>query len=260
MNDSLHKPGPRATTARDRVTPEDLDVSPALLGLRLARPGRRAMAMAVDLLVVGLLSSLGPHHLFSSRVGDDSGVTVVGPDGVRKLVMDDDEDEVADAAPRKPVAQSASAPTAVAVAASGAASASSQEIAAALALRVATLEAELAAAKKPRRFRPQAELRRWLRGLGVGFGWAAVYFSLLPAWWNGQTVGKRLFSLRVVELTGKPMTVLRCLKRYGGYAAGMATGLLGFAQVFWDSNRQAIQDKTAHTVVIDLRGLRGSED
>ncbi len=215
--------------------------------------------MAVDLLVVGLLSSLGPHHLFSSGAGDDSGVTVIGPDGVRKLVLDDDDDEAAEDAPRKLVAKAASAPASVVVAASGAASASSQEIAAALALRVATLEAELAEAKKPKRFHPQAELRRWLRGLGVGFGWAVVYFSLLPAWWNGQTLGKRLFSLRVVELTGKPMTVLRCLKRYGGYAAGMATGLLGFAQVFWDSNRQAIQDKTAHTVVIDLRAVGSPE-
>ncbi|CAN5120211.1 hypothetical protein BH11PSE9_BH11PSE9_08110 [soil metagenome] len=245
--------------ATDGVTPEDLDVSPALLGLRLARPGRRAMAMAVDLLVVGLLSSLGPHHLFSSGVGDDSGMTVIGPDGARKLVPDDDDDAAEDA-PRKLVARAASAPAPALVAASGAASASSADIAAALALRVAALEAELADARKPKRFHPQAELRRWLRGLGVGFGWAVVYFSLLPAWWNGQTLGKRLFSLRVVELTGKPMTVLRCLKRYGGYAAGMATGLLGFAQVFWDSNRQAIQDKTAHTVVIDLRGVRGSPE
>jgi hypothetical protein len=29
--------------------------------------------------------------------------------------------------------------------------------------------------------------------------------------------------------------------------------MFGFLQVFWDPNRQAIQDKTAHTVVIDLR-------
>ena len=41
--------------------------------------------------------------------------------------------------------------------------------------------------------------------------------------------------------------------RYGGYAAGMATGGLGFAQVLWDANRQAVQDKLAHTVVVDLR-------
>jgi hypothetical protein len=49
--------------------------------------------------------------------------------------------------------------------------------------------------------------------------------------------------------------VLLALKRYGGYAAGMATGGLGFAQALWDANRQGLQDKAAHTVVIDLRTL-----
>jgi hypothetical protein len=42
-------------------------------------------------------------------------------------------------------------------------------------------------------------------------------------------------------------------KRYGGYAAGLATGGLGFMQVLWDPNRQALHDKAAHTAVIDLR-------
>jgi uncharacterized RDD family membrane protein YckC len=70
-------------------------------------------------------------------------------------------------------------------------------------------------------------------------------------------VGKRLLALRVVELTGRPMTVLLSLKRYGGYAAGMATGGLGFAQVLWDANRQGLHDKAAHTVVLDLRAAPG---
>jgi uncharacterized RDD family membrane protein YckC len=92
-----------------------------------------------------------------------------------------------------------------------------------------------------------------LESVGASFGWGIVYFSLLPAWWGGQTLGKRLLGLRVVELTGKPPSVMHSLKRYGGYAAGMATGGLGFAQVLWDANRQGLQDKAAHTVVVDLR-------
>jgi hypothetical protein len=124
----------------------------------------------------------------------------------------------------------------------------------ALQQRIAQLEAELAAARKPRTLREQAA--RGLDDLGAGLGWGIVYFSLLPAWWGGQTVGKKLFGLQVVELTGQPMTVMRCLKRYGGYAAGMATGGLGFAQLLWDANRQAIQDRTAHTAVVDLRAPR----
>ena len=68
--------------------------------------------------------------------------------------------------------------------------------------------------------------------------------------------------MRVVRpATGKPLTPMLAYKRYGGYAAGMATGMFGFAQIFWDGNRQAIQDKTAHTVVVDLkRAPRGAAD
>ena len=39
-------------------------------------------------------------------------------------------------------------------------------------------------------------------------------------------------------------------------AAGLATGLLGFIQIYWDANRQAIHDKISATVVIDIRKAR----
>jgi uncharacterized RDD family membrane protein YckC len=42
-------------------------------------------------------------------------------------------------------------------------------------------------------------------------------------------------------------------ERFGGYAAGIATGLFGFAQLYWDPNRQAIHDRVARTVVIRSR-------
>jgi uncharacterized RDD family membrane protein YckC len=124
------------------------------------------------------------------------------------------------------------------------------------AARIAKLEVELAEARKSSVHRLRDEIAGWLDDIGFGYGWGMLYFSFVPAWWRGQTLGKRALGLRVVELTGKPMTVFQCLKRYGGYAAGMATGGLGFLQVLWDSNRQAIQDKTAHTIVIDLRNTR----
>ena len=96
----------------------------------------------------------------------------------------------------------------------------------------------------------------WTENLGLSIGWAMVYFTLLPYWMPGQTLGKKLFGLQVVELTGRPLTLLLCFSRYGGYAAGLATGTFGFAQVLWDPNRQAIQDKIAHTVVLDVRATR----
>ena len=86
--------------------------------------------------------------------------------------------------------------------------------------------------------------------LGLGFGWAALYFTAFSAWWKGQTPGKRLMGIRVVQLDGTYMSGWDAFGRYGGYGAGFATGLLGFAQIIWDSNRQAIQDKISATVVI----------
>jgi hypothetical protein len=97
----------------------------------------------------------------------------------------------------------------------------------------------------------------WLKGimedLGLGFGWAALYFCIFTAWWKGQTPGKRLLGIKVIKLDGSTPTFWESFGRYGGYGAGLATGLLGFLQVYWDPNRQAIQDKISETLVIDLR-------
>ncbi len=121
--------------------------------------------------------------------------------------------------------------------------------------RIRQLEAELARAKAPRSLALMEEYRYWRDKFGFLL-LPALYFTLLPALWPGQTLGKRLLGLRILELTGKRLTPLILFKRYGGYAAGMATGFTGFLQLIWDPNRQAIQDKTAHTVVIDTRRPR----
>lgn len=86
--------------------------------------------------------------------------------------------------------------------------------------------------------------------LGFSFGWGAVYFTLLTVLWDGQTIGKRWLGIRVIALSGKPLSYWDAFDRYGGYAAGFATGLLGFLQVFWDDNRQAIHDRISFTAVI----------
>jgi uncharacterized RDD family membrane protein YckC len=86
--------------------------------------------------------------------------------------------------------------------------------------------------------------------LGLGFGWGALYLTITHAWWKGTSVGKRLFRIRVVMIDKRPLGLWLSFERAGGYAAGFATGLLGFAQVLWDPNRQAIHDKISETVVI----------
>ena len=94
----------------------------------------------------------------------------------------------------------------------------------------------------------------WIRDAadeaGLIFGWGTVYLTLFLVLWDGRTPGKKVLGLRVVRLNGEPLSLFLSLERAGGYAAGLATGLLGFAQVMWDPNRQAIHDKIAETVVI----------
>ena len=100
----------------------------------------------------------------------------------------------------------------------------------------------------------------WAKGilndLGLGFGWAAFYFTVFTAWFDGQTLGKKLLGIRVIQLDGTKLSLWDSFGRYGGYGAGFATGLLGFLQIFWDANRQAIQDKISATVVIDLKRVK----
>lgn len=103
---------------------------------------------------------------------------------------------------------------------------------------------------------PKYSLLEWAKGilndLGLGFGWAAFYFTVFTAWFDGQTLGKKLLNIRVIQLDASTISLWDAFGRYGGYGAGFATGLLGFIQIYWDANRQAIQDKISATVVIDL--------
>lgn len=92
-----------------------------------------------------------------------------------------------------------------------------------------------------------------INDLGLGFGWAALYFTVFTSKWNGKTPGKRLLGIRVLQLDGTPLSLWDSFGRYGGYGAGIATGMLGFIQIYWDPNRQAIHDQISATVVIDER-------
>jgi hypothetical protein len=116
------------------------------------------------------------------------------------------------------------------------------------------LEVALAEARQALEAERNQGFLGWLIGLiddlGIGFGWAALYLTITHAWWNGTSIGKKLFRIRVVMIDKRPLNWWLSFERAGGYAAGFATGLLGFAQVFWDPNRQAIHDKVSETIVI----------
>ncbi len=90
--------------------------------------------------------------------------------------------------------------------------------------------------------------------LGIGLGWAGAYFTVFLVLLGGQTPGKRLLGCRVIHLNGTPIGWWSAFERFGGYAAGLATGLLGFLEIFWDANRQGVHDRIAGTVVVRTRG------
>lgn len=296
------------------VTPEELNVAPGLLGLPLARPTQRLLAMGVDLAVIGLVSTFSNLWLlaacalgiFEQRQAQTHppsllrrAITVTlfaalllagvyeavqaphapSEDDEETLVEEGDGDaagaseeliaqrravaDALDAAARSassPVLQFAAAAASSAVPASAPSAAASDPVAQ-LQARVRHLERRLAREQEAAERAAQAQnwrerLRRLGLDFGIGYGWSLVYFTMLPAWWRGQTLGKRLFGLRVLEITGKPMTPLLNFKRFGGYLAGMATGGLGLVQLLWDPNRQGLQDKAAHTVVVNERAPR----
>ncbi len=114
--------------------------------------------------------------------------------------------------------------------------------------RLSHLEEELEAARQPPSVIDLA--RGTLDDLGLGLGWLGIYFTASLALWRGRTPGKRLLGIRVVRIDGDPLTTWDAFSRFGGYAASVITGLLGFAQLLWDPNRQALHDRIAGTVVI----------
>lgn len=119
--------------------------------------------------------------------------------------------------------------------------------------------------KENKEFRERGAGRSLLTGaadlgktFGLTFGWAGVYFTLMTAWFRGRTIGKLVMGTRVSRLDGKPITPMDAFIRNGGYAAGLATGLIGFMSILWDANRRAIHDRMAATVVILNRAPRAS--
>lgn len=96
--------------------------------------------------------------------------------------------------------------------------------------------------------------------LGLGLGWSGLYFTVFLVAWRGRTPGKRLLGIRVVKLDGTLMGWWNSFERFGGYGASIFTGLLGFAEMLWDRNRQALHDRIARTVVVRDAGLRLSSE
>jgi uncharacterized RDD family membrane protein YckC len=84
----------------------------------------------------------------------------------------------------------------------------------------------------------------------IGF----LYYWLLQSFWNGQTLGKKLFGMRVVHETGARAGPGQVAVRQiveiilGGLCC---LGLIDLAWILIDRRNQALHDKAARTLVVD---------
>jgi len=233
---------------KNYVTPYAFGVNDSLLDKALARPMRRLLSIFVDTLVVGSLTLMSTTVMAAC-------ICIVSVVGSMKARKKDIVDGTQSLAPR--VLAVSAVLSALIVAASLLFSNISLDIGSTETVDAAVQTDVVDGSVSGDEVEPDLSVIAWvqtaLTDLGLGFGWAALYFSVFIAWFNGQTLGKMLFRIRVVKIDGNEISLWESFGRYGGYSAGLATGLLGFLQVIWDPNRRAIHDKISETVVIDLR-------
>jgi uncharacterized RDD family membrane protein YckC len=66
----------------------------------------------------------------------------------------------------------------------------------------------------------------------------------------GQTPGKKLLGLKVIQTTGKQMTLGTAFLRWVGYIISKLVFYLGFIWIIFDGRKQGWHDKIAGTYVI----------
>lgn len=84
----------------------------------------------------------------------------------------------------------------------------------------------------------------------IGF----LYYWLLQSFWHGQTVGKKLFGMRVVQENTEPagpgtIAVRQAVEIVLGWL--FCLGVVNLAWILFDRRKQALHDKAARTLVVD---------
>ena len=87
-------------------------------------------------------------------------------------------------------------------------------------------------------------------GFMVALGFSVLNFVLLTAW-RGQTVGKWATGLRIEQMDGRDLTVVRALIRHLlGYPLSFLTLGIGFLVAAFNAQGRALHDLVAGTVVV----------
>jgi uncharacterized RDD family membrane protein YckC len=84
-----------------------------------------------------------------------------------------------------------------------------------------------------------------------------AYFAVFEAAWNGQTPGKRVIGLRVISVTGQPITVFEAILRNVVRIADQLPGIyaIGIVSIFVTERNQRLGDLAAGTVVVHERAV-----
>jgi uncharacterized RDD family membrane protein YckC len=86
-------------------------------------------------------------------------------------------------------------------------------------------------------------------GFMIGVFTGLFYFTFFTGW-SGQTPGKRLLGLKVIQTTGEPVTYKKALLRYVGYIVSFVLLGLGFLMIAFDRRKRGLHDLLAGTLVI----------
>jgi uncharacterized RDD family membrane protein YckC len=91
----------------------------------------------------------------------------------------------------------------------------------------------------------------------LGFVLYYGYFAAFESLWGGQTPGKRAVGLRVISVTGQPITTFDALLRNFLRIVDQMPGIyaVGVLSIFFTARNQRLGDLVAGTVVVQEHGL-----
>jgi uncharacterized RDD family membrane protein YckC len=87
-------------------------------------------------------------------------------------------------------------------------------------------------------------------GSGLQTVFFILYEALLIAYWNGQTIGKKVMGIRVVSAGGALVPVGMAFVRSVMKIVSGVVLMLGYLWMLWDPNKQTWHDKVAQTYVV----------
>ncbi|MBI2028114.1 MAG: RDD family protein [Candidatus Levybacteria bacterium] len=86
----------------------------------------------------------------------------------------------------------------------------------------------------------------YLLSLGVSIGYWVFYQAS-----QGQTIGKKVMRIKVVDASGnKPTVMTFFLREIIGKLVSAIILFIGYLMILWDAKKQGLHDKIAGTVVV----------